>query len=77
MTAERIEESWSITYPFNMLSRCPVLSLPSGVTPNGVPSGVQFVGRTYDDKKVFAAAMAYEQAATEFFRWQLDPAITS
>jgi len=74
-TEGMIEERWSMTYPFNMLSRCPVLSLPSGVTPNGVPSGVQFVGRTYDDKKVFAAAMAYEQAAGEFFKWQLDPAI--
>ena len=75
-TEGKIEERWSMTYPFNMLSRCPVLSMPSGVTPNGVPSGVQFVGRTYDDKKVFAAAMAYEQAAKEFFSWQLDPAIT-
>ena len=70
-----IEERWSQTYPFNMLSRCPVLSLPSGTTPNGVPSGVQFVSRTYDDKRVFEAARAYESAAKDVFNWNLDSKI--
>lgn len=56
------EEHWSATYPFNMLSRCPVLSMPSGLTSNGVPSGIQFVARTFDDQRVFSAALAYQQA---------------
>ena len=38
-----------MTYPFNMLSRCPVMSLPSGFAANGVPTGLQLVGRSYDD----------------------------
>ena len=69
------EEYWSATYPFNMLSRCPVLSLPSGLASNGVPTAVQFVARTYGDQRVFSAALAYEQA---FQRpaWRLDPRIT-
>ena len=56
------EEHWSATYPFNMLSRCPVISMPSGITANGVPSGIQLVARTFDDQRVFSAALAYEQA---------------
>lgn len=55
------EEHWTLTYPFNMLSRCPVMSVPTGLTNNGVPSGIQIVGRTFDDQSVFTAAIAFEQ----------------
>ncbi len=51
---------WVMTAPFNTLSRCPVLSLPSGRASNGVPTGIQVVGRTYRDVDVFRAASAYE-----------------
>jgi amidase len=54
---------WCMTYPFNTLSRCPVMSVPSGFASNGVPTGIQIVGRTYDDVSVFRAAAAYERAA--------------
>jgi amidase len=54
---------WVMTTPFNMLSRCPVISVPSGFAKNGVPTGLQIVGRTYCDADVFQAAMAFEQAA--------------
>ncbi|TCO57220.1 amidase [Actinocrispum wychmicini] len=40
--------------PFNIASRCPVLSVPSGIASNGVPTGLQIVGRPYDDPTVFA-----------------------
>jgi amidase len=53
---------WVMTYPFNMLSRCPVMSVPSGWVRTGVPSGIQIVGRSYDDVRVFRAAAAYEKA---------------
>lgn len=53
---------WCMTYPFNMMSRCPVMSLPSGFAKSGVPTGIQLVGRTYDDVGVFRAAAAYERA---------------
>jgi amidase len=53
---------WCLTYPFNMLSRCPVMSAPSGRAANGVPTGIQIVGRTYDDVSVFRAAAAFERA---------------
>ncbi len=54
---------WLMTYPFNMLSRCPVLSVPSGRARSGVPTGLQIVGRTYQDADVFRAAAAFEKQA--------------
>ncbi|MDH3476488.1 MAG: amidase family protein, partial [Rhodospirillales bacterium] len=53
---------WCLTYPFNTMSRCPVMSVPSGFAESGVPTGIQIVGRTYDDVSVFRAAAAYEAA---------------
>ncbi|MET3581433.1 amidase [Mesorhizobium robiniae] len=53
---------WVMTTPFNMMSRCPVLSVPSGHAKNGVPTGIQIIGRTYSDEDVFRAGMAYEKA---------------
>ena len=53
---------WAMTYPFNILSRCPVLSVPSGRADNDVPTGVQVVGRTYDDATVFRVGHAIEAA---------------
>lgn len=52
---------WFLTYPFNVVSQCPVMSVPSGVDPDtGVPTGLQIVGKTFDDLSVFRAAAAYE-----------------
>jgi amidase len=62
---------WMMTAPFNAMSRCPIICLPSGRARNGVPTGIQIVGRTYDDRRVFRAAMAYESVAGP---WYQDPA---
>ncbi|SEM47281.1 amidase [Streptacidiphilus jiangxiensis] len=51
----------AMTIGFNICSRCPVLSVPSGFAANGVPTGVQIVGRTYDDETVFRVGAAVEQ----------------
>lgn len=56
------DDEWAMTTPFNTLSRCPVLSVPSGFHASGVPTGIQIVGRTYDDISVFDIGLAYEQA---------------
>lgn len=55
-----------MTFPFNVFSRCPVLSVPSGLAGNGVPTGVQVVGRTYEDISVFQVAAAIEAAGFGF-----------
>jgi amidase len=45
-----------------MLHNCPVISVPSGHAATRVPTGIQIVGRTFDDARVFKAALAYEKA---------------
>lgn len=49
-----------LTIPFNIASRCPVVNVPSGIGPNGVPMGVQIAGPTYEDAVPFAIAAALE-----------------
>ncbi len=53
---------WVLTHGFNLMSYCPVISVPSGVSSVGVPTGLQIVGRSFDDVRVFRAASAYESA---------------
>ena len=55
------EYGWVMTHQFNMLHNCPVLAVPSGHAANGVPTGIQIVGRTWDDARVFKAGLAYEK----------------
>jgi Asp-tRNA(Asn)/Glu-tRNA(Gln) amidotransferase A subunit family amidase len=50
-----------MTLPFNIASRCPVLSVPSGLSRDGVPTGLSVVGKTYDDVTAFRVAAAHEQ----------------
>jgi Asp-tRNA(Asn)/Glu-tRNA(Gln) amidotransferase A subunit family amidase len=45
---------------FNVMSRCPVLAVPSGRGARGGPTGVQIAGRTYDDLTVFRLGAALE-----------------
>jgi amidase len=50
-----------MTPVFNVMSRCPVLNVPSGFADNGVPTGVQIAARTYDDETVFRIGAALER----------------
>ncbi len=61
-----VAEGWFMTYPFNVLSQLPVMSVPSGIAASGVPTGIQLVGRSYDDVKVFRAAYALEDELAWF-----------
>lgn len=60
------------TVPFNIASRHPVLSVPSGRAANGVPTGVQVVARPYDDVTAFhvGAAAERELALTTSPAWR-------
>ena len=53
---------WCMAHPFNMLGRLPVLSVPSGIGGNGLPTGIQIVARHLDDERVFRVATALEKA---------------
>jgi Asp-tRNA(Asn)/Glu-tRNA(Gln) amidotransferase A subunit family amidase len=64
------EFGYSTTHQFNMLGTCPVASVPSGMSAMGVPTGLQIVGRPFDDATVLRAALAYEEARGP---WYLTP----
>jgi amidase len=51
-----------LTPVFNVMARCPVLNVPSGFADNGVPTGLQVVGPTYDDVTTFRIGAALERA---------------
>jgi Asp-tRNA(Asn)/Glu-tRNA(Gln) amidotransferase A subunit family amidase len=51
-----------LTEHFNMLGQCPALSVPSGYTKAGLPTGMQIVGRRYDDVGVLRIGAALEEA---------------
>ncbi|MBN9558084.1 MAG: amidase [Alphaproteobacteria bacterium] len=54
--------TWTpFTSPFN-LTQQPAASVPCGFASNGLPVGLQIVGRMFDDTGVLAASYAYEQA---------------
>jgi Asp-tRNA(Asn)/Glu-tRNA(Gln) amidotransferase A subunit family amidase len=62
------EYGWVLTHPFNMLHNCPVISVPSGRAPSGVPTGIQIVGKPQDDLSVFQAAYAFEREVGGWYR---------
>jgi len=54
------------TRPFN-LNGFPAITVPCGFSDDGLPIGLQLVGRPFDEETVLRAAHAYEQA-TEWHR---------
>ena len=49
-----------MTCPFNNVAPCPALSVPSGFTRDGLPTGLQIVGRRHDDRGVLEIGAALE-----------------
>ncbi len=49
-----------LTYPFN-LAGLPAISLPCGFTANGLPIGLQVVGKPFEETMVLRIAHAYQQ----------------
>jgi aspartyl-tRNA(Asn)/glutamyl-tRNA(Gln) amidotransferase subunit A len=70
-TATRIEDELSatgreshihrFTAPFNITGQ-PAISLPCGFDPQGLPIGLQIIGRPWEEETVLRLAHAYEQA---------------
>jgi amidase len=57
---ETVAERLRYTAPFDM-SAHPTLTLPGGMTGDGVPTGFQIVGRAFDEAGILAAGHAYQQ----------------
>lgn len=51
---------WCLTHPLNF-SGHPAISVPAGLTPDGLPVGLQLVGRRFADSQVLALAAAFER----------------
>ncbi len=58
----------SFTYPTNMTGQ-PAATVPAGSTQNGLPVGMQIVGRHLDDPLVLRASAAFEAARPWKDRW--------
>ena len=51
---------WCMTHPINYTGH-PAASAPAGLTEEGLPVGMQIIGRRFDDASVFAASAALER----------------
>ncbi len=51
---------WCMTYLINYTGN-PAATVPAGIASNGLPVGLQIVGRRYDDFGVIAASAAFEE----------------
>ena len=58
-------DDWSpFTFPFNLTGQ-PAATVPCGFTSDGLPVGLQIVGRNYDEATVLRAAYSYENTHPE------------
>ena len=51
---------WCMTYPINYTGH-PAISVPAGFTADGLPVGLQIIGRRYADESVLTMAAAVER----------------
>jgi aspartyl-tRNA(Asn)/glutamyl-tRNA(Gln) amidotransferase subunit A len=58
----------AFTFPFNMTGQ-PAATVPAGFTEDGLPVGLQIVGRHLDDPQVLRAAAAFEAAQPWRDKW--------
>jgi aspartyl-tRNA(Asn)/glutamyl-tRNA(Gln) amidotransferase subunit A len=61
----RLKGPAAFTCPFNLTGQ-PVASIPCGLTPQGLPVGLQIIGPLYRDDLVLRASQAYESARGDF-----------
>jgi len=67
------ELQWTqFTYPFNLTGQ-PAVSVPCGWTDDGLPIGLQIIGRRFDDALVLRAARVFEIARPWHERWPALP----
>jgi amidase len=64
---QNLDLTQSSCHFFNMMGRCPSISVPSGLGDNGVPTGLQIASAAYDDVAVFRVAAALESTWSEPF----------
>jgi aspartyl-tRNA(Asn)/glutamyl-tRNA(Gln) amidotransferase subunit A len=72
-TSDPLEMYLSDIYTISVnLAALPGLSLPCGLTQGGLPVGLQFIGKHFDEETVLRAAHAYEQQRGDLGKPNLD-----
>jgi amidase len=66
-------QSFAATFPWNLMSRYPVVNVPIGRGPGNVPIGMQIIANTFDDLTAFRLAAAYSGATPPFFTNDIFP----
>ena len=61
------EFGYSMTHQFNLLATRPVISVPSGRSINGIPTGIQLVGKPFDELSVVRLALAYQEVTGDIY----------
>jgi Asp-tRNA(Asn)/Glu-tRNA(Gln) amidotransferase A subunit family amidase len=57
----------ALTVPWNILNWYPVVNVPTVLSSEGMPMGMQIVGKPYDDQKVFQITHSYDAAVPRLF----------
>jgi amidase len=55
------------TWMWNLLGRYPVVNVPTGMTKENIPLGMQIIANTFDDLTAFQLANAYARSAPAFY----------
>jgi len=61
------------TLPFNFLNWMPIVNVPAGISTQGMPIGMQIVGKPYDTETVFRVAYNYDRKGLQLFKGDLIP----
>ena len=59
--ADGYMRAFDMTHPFNLVPTYPVISLPVGLAADGLPVGIQVVGRRYGDERLLSLAAGMEK----------------
>ncbi|MGA0593438.1 amidase family protein [Enterovirga sp. CN4-39] len=62
-----------LTWPWNLLSRYPVVSAPLGLGPEDMPIGMQIIGDRFDDLGAFQVAAAYSRVGPPLYAGKAFP----
>ena len=63
------------TLPFNILNWCPVASVPAGISSQGIPIGLQIVGKPHDTETTLRVAYAFSKGGPKLYTGDLFPKV--